>query len=214
MIWSQPHHHTAQSLEKLSYGKATSPIWGYCWSYSPSLQKEMRDRPDCARTETSKEKIYKGLSVRRCLLSLMTPMHKWLWTCQQPERTPARAFGRNQYSSSVETAGILDLKAVWYNCSIQPFRNITVSLLLGIGRNCCYHRKTSDSPETRNTHCDLCQRNVQMEEAWQWGSQIRGNGRLKSALALGVQRKFTASVHRVLHCTTHPGPRGPDCWIV
>lgn len=71
----------------------------------------------------------------------------------------------------METAGILDLKVVWCNCSIQPFRNTTVSLLLGIGRNCSDHRKTSDNPETRNTHCDLgdgCQRNIQIKEAWQW----------------------------------------------
>lgn len=85
----------------------------------------------------------------------MTPVNKWLEKCQQLEHTLTRAIGRNQYSYSVEAAGILDLKVVRCSCLIQPFRNMTVSLLLGVHRNCSYHRKTSDNPETRNTHGDL-----------------------------------------------------------
>lgn len=57
------------------------------------------------------------------------------------EHTQTRAFGRNQYCCSVETAEILDLKVVGCSCSTEPFRNIIVSLLLGIGRNWSHLRK-------------------------------------------------------------------------
>lgn len=107
----------------------------------------------------------------------MTPEHKRLQKCPQPDHTQTTACGRNQYSSSVDSAGILDLKVVWCSCSIEPFRNIIVSSLLGAGRNRFYRMKLSDNPETRNTHHDSddsCQRSTRAEARSQWSSVMNG----------------------------------------
>lgn len=55
------------------------------------------------------------------------------------------AFGRNQYSYSVEKAGIWVSSRVQGSCLVQPFRNRAVNLLLG---NCCRAIAVGIAPTT------------------------------------------------------------------